>query len=121
MFAKIALNHNSLRLSLASLIFKDGEINTQRNLILTLSITCLTAVVGSLYSDIGSIFGFMGGFCSTVISYIIPTYIYFVNKNIKMNSFKGICILSIVFLFIICGGISSVMSILKFVGVLEED
>lgn len=118
LFAKIPNNYNSMRISLFNIFIKSNEneeISLKTNLCLTIPVTLITAFVGVLYDKIDNIISFLGGFCASLISFILPAIIYFKSNNVRILSMKGfsaICLFGIMSLF---GLTSATLSFIDFI------
>lgn len=118
LFAKIPNNYTAMRISLFNIFIKkneDEEMSLQTNLLVTVPVTILTAFVGAVYDKIDSILSFLGGFCATIISFIIPVLIYFIANKVKVLSVKGVFVI-VLFLFMCGSGLTSAcLSFIDFV------
>lgn len=99
LLSKLPVIWNALRLSVINLIWNDTEITTKRNLITTIIFTFGTALIGAVYSNIGDFIDLLGGFCSVVISYFFPCFIYIKYKQHSTFHYKNIL------LSIACGSV----------------
>ena len=61
-----------------------------RNIIVTLIFCFGTALIGAVYTNIGQIINFLGGFCGVIISYFFPAFIYVRSKNHGLYHWKNI-------------------------------
>ncbi len=86
-----------------------------RNLILTITVTLTTAFIGVCYNKIENIISFLGGFCSIIVSYFFPTFIYIVSNDIPVKSLKGILPILIFGTLSIIGIVSGTLSFVAFV------
>lgn len=101
-FCKIPINFNALRLSFSYLVWNETELSTFKNLIIVIPFTIISACVGALYNNIGNYLSFLGGVCSVIFSFILPSFIF-----LSSNKGNKISILNIIFL-VLCGIISLV-------------
>lgn len=97
--AKTPVVYNSFRISIINIVFSDDEITFNRNLVITLSFTIISALIGALYAGISQIISFLGGLCAVLISYFFPAIIYLSYKRKDPFTFKKFLII------VICGGL----------------
>lgn len=113
MFAKIAINYNSLRYSLLSLLFKTPENTFIRNIILTLGVTLTSTLIGIIFSDVKAFIGFLGGFCSVFLSFVLPSLLYLFSEKRHFLVVIGVVLFN--FIFISIGGIAGIKSLITFI------
>jgi amino acid permease len=102
LIAKISANYNALRscmINLFKLNKHQNQISNITNFILTESSLIITTFVAILFQSISSYISLIGGFCSIIISVLIPGLIYIKGLNqSKINNNTIIASLVIVFL-----------------------
>ena len=91
LICKLPVSFNSLRNSLLNLIFGDNEVTWRRNVLITLPFSFTTAIIGALYTDIGNIIDFLGGFCATSIAFVIPVLIYLKGNKYSRFDYRNVC------------------------------
>ena len=100
LIAKICANYNALRICIINLFNKDkskNQISNKINFILTTCCLMITTLISIIFQSISSYISLIGGFCSVIISILIPGFIYI--KGIhesKINNktiFAGIVII----------------------------
>lgn len=77
----------------------------------TIPITLVTAFIGAIYSDISDYISLFGGFCSVVIAFFFPGFLYIKSNNRPLKDFKNIKTIVICGLLCIIGVISGILSL----------
>lgn len=116
--AKIPNIYSSMRTSLLNILLRKDdrpEINLKINLCLTIPVTFTSTIIGIFYDRVDSIISFLGGFCATFISFIIPAIIYFKSNNIPIISMKGISVIGLYSIMSILGLASATLSFIDFI------
>lgn len=113
LICKLPVKYNSFRNSCLNLIFKTTEVTKWKNIIITSVFTLSIACVSALFTDIGIIIDFLGGFCSTTIAYCLPILIFFKTNKYKWNSYINICAALYFGIMILCGYSTAVVSLYK--------
>lgn len=112
LFAKIPAKYNSLRISVFQIIWGNSdEIDTKRNLIVTISITIVTAFIGAIYSDISEFISLLGGFCSVIIAFFFPGFLYIKSNDRKISDFKNVLTIVVCGIMCVIGIIAGILSI----------
>ena len=83
-------NYNSYRCSFFLVFFHTDIIDNKRNLLVTIPTLLISTLIGALYKDILSYISFFGGFCSSIISYVIPGSMIILTSGESMTSKKNI-------------------------------
>lgn len=108
---KIPIIWNSLRISIINLIFGNINLPLRRNLIVTISMTFVMALIGALYSKISDFIDILGGFTAVFFSFFFPCFIYVKSNNYKISHYKNIFMIIVCGVMIICGQIATGMVI----------
>ena len=98
LFLCLPANYASYRCSFFMVFFKTDEIDNFRNCLVTIPTLLVSTLIGALYKDILDYIALFGGFCSSIICYIIPGVLMILTSNEKMTSFKNI----LTFLVVAC-------------------
>lgn len=61
-----------------------------RNLIITISITLFTALIAALMKNIADFISMIGGFCSVLIAFFFPCFIYVKSNSYEISHYKNI-------------------------------
>ena len=100
LIAKICANYNALRICIINLFNKNkskNQISNKINLILTTCCLIITTLISIIFQSISSYISLIGGFCSVIISILIPGFIYIKGiQELKINNktiFAGIIII----------------------------
>jgi amino acid permease len=91
LFLCLPANFASFRCSFFINFFKTDKIDNFRNLLVTIPTMYLSALIGALYSDILDYISLFGGFCSSIMCYLIPGVLMIVTSDEKITSRKNIC------------------------------
>ena len=118
LIAKICANYNALRICVINLFntnkIRNIQISNKNNFILTLSCLIITTLIAIIFQSISSYISLIGGFCSVIISVLIPGFIYIKGLNElkinKKNIFAGI-VVSILTLMGFTNGILTIKKI----------
>jgi amino acid permease len=98
LFLCLPANYASYRCSFFMVFFKTDEIDNFRNCLVTIPTLLVSTLIGALYKDILDYISLFGGFCSTIICYMIPGVLMILTSNEKVTSFKNI----LTFLVVAC-------------------
>ena len=98
LFLCLPANYASYRCSFFMVFFKTDEIDNFRNCLVTIPTLLVSTLIGALYKDILDYISLFGGFCSTIICYMIPGVLMILTSNEKATSFKNI----LTFLVVAC-------------------
>ena len=104
-------NFASYRCSFFIVFFKTAEIDNCRNILVTIPTLLLSTLIGALYKKILDYISLFGGFCSSIMCYLIPGVMMILTNKDKIMSFRNIlrisaivCLTSIGFM----GGIQTI-------------
>ena len=116
LFFLIPSNFNSLRCSLFHLIFGNEDVETVRNIVLTLVTLCLSSLIGACYKGILTYISVLGGFCCTTICFLIPGSMIIKCEWREMKPYQKV--LNVLAVIVLCllgfiGGIESVIQCFK--------
>jgi amino acid permease len=95
LYLSIPANYNSFRASFFLLVFNTDKIDTWRNVFLTIPFLLLTTFIGAIFEDILSYISLLGGFCCSIICFIIPGSLIVASSKEKVFSLRNILILVI--------------------------
>lgn len=109
-FFTLPINYTSFRISFFELFFRTNTFTLKQNIILTVIAFLISTLIGALYSNILGYISLLGGFCSTVISFLMPLCL---GIKTSKNMFSGINIMNIIICIILSclgfiGGIQTV-------------
>ena len=90
LFLSLPANFASYRCSFFIVFFGTDQIDDLRNWLVTLPTLLLSTLVGALYEKILSYISLFGGFCSSIMCYLIPGVLIIVTSNQKMNTLPNI-------------------------------
>ena len=117
--AKICANYNALRICLINLFnlnkSQNNQISNKINFILTTSCLVITTLIAILFQSISSYISLIGGFCSVIISVLIPGFIYIKGMyGLKIN-WKTIFAGNVVAVLTLMGFTNGILTIKKIV------
>ena len=112
LFFLIPSNYNSFRCSLFHIIFGNEHITTIPNIILTIITLFISAVIGTLYSEITNYISLLGGFCCTTFSFFVPGWLMIKVEWGEMSKIKRILSIIGISLLSLVGFIGGIMSII---------
>lgn len=81
-----------------------------RNLLVTIPVTLLTALLGALYSDISEYISLLGGFCSVIIGFFFPGFLYVKSNDYPITHWKNVFTIIVCSIFCLIGIIAGVLS-----------
>ena len=96
--------------------FKTDKIDNCRNIIVTFCTMLLSTLIGALYKNILSYISFFGGFCSSIICYLIPGILMIKTSKEDLTSIKNIFTLIIIVTLVtfgFMGGIQTIRGIIN--------
>ena len=116
LFLSIPANYASYRCSFFMVFFKTDKIDNKKNYIVTFCSLFLATLTGALYKNILSYISFFGGFCSSIICYLLPGIMMIKTSKQDLTSPKNIftiiaiaCLVSFGFM----GGIQTIRGIIN--------
>ena len=107
LFLSLPANYASYRCSFFIVFFKTDKIDNKRNLIITIPTLLISTLIGALYKDILSYISFFGGFCSSIMCYLVPGVLMILTSGQPITSKKNILSLIAVTLLTTLGFIFS--------------
>ena len=116
LFLSLPANFASFRCSFFMVFFKTDNIDKLRNILVTGITLFLATLVGALYKNILSYISFFGGFCSSMICYLIPGVMMIKASGQDLKSRKNIItiiIIMVLTVFGFMGGIQTIRSIIN--------
>lgn len=113
LYLSIPTNYNSFRASFFLLVFNTDIIDTWRNIFLTVPFLLLTTFIGAIFEDILSYISLLGGFCCSIICFLIPGSLIIASSKEKVFSLKNILILVILGILGIIGLSAAVLTVIK--------
>ena len=116
LFLSLPANFASFRCSFFMVFFQTDNIDKLRNVLVTGITLFLATLVGALYKNILSYISFFGGFCSSMICYLIPGVMMIKASGQDLKSRKNIItiiIITVLTVFGFMGGIQTIRSIIN--------
>ena len=116
LIAKICANYNALRSCLINLLGlnkTDYQLSNTTNFILTETCLIISTLVSIIFQSISSYISLIGGFCSIIISVLIPGLIYIKGLNQSKMNQKNIIVGLVVAILTIMGFINGILTIKK--------
>ena len=113
LYLSIPANYNSFRASFFLLVFNTDKIDTWRNIFLTIPLILLTTFIGAIFEDILSYISLLGGFCCSIICFLIPGSLMIATSIEKVFSLKNILRLVVLGIFGIIGLSAAVLTVIK--------
>ena len=116
LFLSIPANYASYRCSFFMVFFKTDKIDNFRNYIVTACTLLLSTLIAALYKNILSYISFFGGFCSSIICYLIPGILMIKTSKQELTSKRNICtiiIIAALVTFGFMGGIQTIRGIIN--------
>jgi amino acid permease len=116
LFLSIPANYASYRCSFFMVFFKTDKIDNFRNLIVTIVSLFLATLLGAVYKNILSYISLFGGFCSSIICYLIPGILMIKTSKQDLTSPKNIFTLVVVVTltsFGFMGGLQTIRGIIN--------
>ena len=111
LFLSLPANYASYRCSFFIVFFKTDKIDNKRNLIVTIPTLLISTLIGALYKDILSYISFFGGFCSSIMCYLVPGVLMILTSGQPITSKKNILSLIAVTLLTTLGFMGGVQTI----------
>ena len=90
LFLSLPANFVSFRCSFFLVIFKTDQIDNKRNWLVTLPTLLLSTLTGALYKEILDYISLFGGFCSSIMCFILPGALMIKSSGEKITSKKNI-------------------------------
>ena len=112
LFFSTPANYAGFRLSFFELVWGNANITNKKNFIVTLVVFSVIVTIGALYDKILDYIELLGGFCSVIYCILIPGLIYVKSENIKKSKIVKYLTLFIIFLLLIIGYTSGILTIL---------
>lgn len=86
MFVHIPVNYVAARGLIILMRYKTEKFSFKQNFTITFMFICLLVTVAIVFPDIIKVLSILGGLCSPIIAFIIPTYCY---VNLREESWKN--------------------------------
>lgn len=80
-------------------------------MLVTIPITVTTAFIGAIYSDVSEFISLLGGFCSVVIAFFFPGFLYVKSNDRALSDCKNIRTIVICGFLCLIGIISGCLSL----------
>ena len=90
LFLSLPANYAGYRQSFFIFFFGTDEIDNKRNLIVTICSLLISTLVGAVYKNILNYISFLGGFCCSIINFLIPGTMIIIGSEEKFSSPKNI-------------------------------
>jgi amino acid permease len=116
LFLSLPANFASYRCSFFMVFFKTDKIDNFKNFLVTGITLFLSTLVGALYKNILSYISFFGGFCSSIICYLIPGILMIRASKKDMKDPKNIITIILILLMTVIGwmgGLQTIRSIIN--------
>ena len=116
LFLSLPANFASYRSSFFLVFFKTDKIDNFKNIIVTASTLLISTLIGALYKNILSYISLFGGFCSSMICYLMPGILMLKTSKEKINSKKNIITIIIIVTltsFGFMGGVQTIRGIIN--------
>ena len=116
LFLSLPANYASYRCSFFMVFFKTDKIDTFKNIIVTACTMLLSTLIAALYKNILSYISFFGGFCSSIICYLIPGILMIKTSKQDLNSKRNIITIILIALLVtfgFMGGIQTIRGIIN--------
>lgn len=104
---KLPSNYNALRLTLFNIFWGTTTITKKKNIIVTLVVLFLCCTVSIVYSEISGYIKLIGGICSAIVGFLIPSMLYTRTNKYPKWHWKNIMTQFIFCLFTLIGFISA--------------
>ena len=111
----IPANYNSFRASFFLLVFNSDKIDNKRNFLVTFPVLFLATFIGAIFEDILSYISLLGGFCCSIICFIIPGSLIVASSKEKVFSLRNILILVILGILGIIGFSAAFLTIIQMI------
>ena len=111
LFLSLPANYAGYRCSFFIVIFGTDKIDTKRNLIVTLLTLFISTLIGAVYKNILNYISLLGGFCSSIINYLIPGVMIIKTSNEDLtskNNILRIIVITTLTTFGFMGGIQAI-------------
>jgi hypothetical protein len=96
LFLSLPANYASYRCSFFIVFFGTDQIDNKRNAYVTVPTLLISTLIGALYKDILSYISLFGGFCSSIMCYLMPGVLMVLTSGESYTSKKNIITLVIV-------------------------
>ena len=116
LFLSLPANFASYRASFFLVFFKTDKVDNFRNVLVTAITFFISTLIGALYKNILSYISLFGGFCSSMICYLMPGVLMIKTSKEKMSSPKNIITIIIIVClssFGIMGGVQTIRGIIN--------
>ena len=111
LFLSLPANYAGYRCSFFIVIFGTDKIDTKRNWIVTLLTLFISTLIGAVYKNILNYISLLGGFCSSIINYLIPGVMIIKTSNEDLtskNNILRIIVITTLTTFGFMGGIQAI-------------
>lgn len=81
-------------------------------MIITVSSLLLSCLIGALYYEITSIINILGGFCSVVIAFLFPGWLYVKNSEYPITHYKNMVTIILVVVLCIIGFTAGILTVM---------
>jgi amino acid permease len=90
LFLSLPANYAGYRQSFFIFFFGTDKIDNKRNLIVTISSLFISTLIGAVYKNILNYISFLGGFCCSIINFLVPGAMIIKGSGEKLSSPKNI-------------------------------
>lgn len=116
LFLSLPANFASFRSSFFLVFFKTDKIDNFKNILVTSITFLVSTLIGALYKNILNYISLFGGFCSSMICYLMPGILMLKTSNQKLSSRKNIITIIIIIVltsFGFMGGVQTIRGIIN--------
>ena len=111
LYLSIPANYASYRCSFFMMFFKTDKIDNFNNILVAFLTLFSSTLVGALYKNILTYISLLGGFCSSIICFLIPGILMIKTSNKNLNDPNNILIILIIFSLTVIGFMAGLQSI----------
>ena len=111
LFLCLPVNYNSFRLSFSIQFLQTADISKRQNFFLTTSTLILCTLIGALYKDILSYISLLGGFCSSIICFLIPFTMKIKTNGKPLSSCENLFLITITVILVSLGFLGGIQTI----------
>ena len=90
LFLSLPANYAGYRCSFFIFFFGTDEIDNKRNIIVTVCTLLISTLIGALYKNILNYISFLGGFCCSIINFLVPGAMIIRASGEKLSSPRNI-------------------------------
>lgn len=111
LFLCLPANYAPLRNSFLLVFFGNDELSNKINYLITIPILLTSTLVGALYKDILSYISLLGGFCSSLMCFLVPGSMILQTNKKPLCSFRNIMTIIVVVTLCSIGFLAGIQTI----------